>query len=108
MSKMNLTPRTRLLVAMVVFVGVVIALATLYSVVGPGLVGQSPHKWLLALFGPVLALPTHMSILLFLPLCVPLVALLCTGVLYPQTRIVVAIGFIATWLVTGWYLKDLF
>lgn len=108
MPKMSLTPRTRILAALATFFGVVIALAILYSLVGVNLVGQSPNKWMLALFGPVLALPTHMSIFLFLPLCVPLVALLCTGVLYPQTRTIVAIGFVATWLLMGWYLRILF
>jgi preprotein translocase subunit Sec61beta len=108
MSKMKLKPRTRILVTMAIFVGVVIALAILYSLVGASLGGQSPNKWMLALFGPVLALPTHMSIFLFLPLCVPLIVLLCTGALYPQARTIVAIGFIVTWLVMGWYLRILF
>jgi chromate transport protein ChrA len=108
MSKMKATPRMRVIFLLVAFTAVVISAAMLYNLVGRSLVEQPSHKWMLILFGPVLALPTHMSILLFLPLCVPLVALLCIGALYSQTRTAVAVGFLTTWLVMGWYLKGLF
>jgi hypothetical protein len=108
MSKINLSPRMRVFAAMVLLLLVIIGLVTLYGDVGLSLGGQSPNKWILTVFGPVLALFTHMSFLLFLPLSVPIVALLCIGVLYPQTRVATAIGFIATWLAIGWFMKDLF
>ena len=108
MPKINLTPRMRVFTAMVLLLLVVIGLVFIYGSFGLSLGGQSPNKWLLAAFGPVLALFTHMSILLFLPLCIPIVALICIGVFYPQTRVAAAIGFITTWFAIGWFMKDLF
>lgn len=109
MSTMKaLSPRARVVAVLLVFIAIVTALAILYGAVGVNLGEQSDGKWLLALFGPVLALFTHMSILLFVPLCVPLIALICVGALYPQSRPVVSIGFAATWFASGWYLHGLF
>lgn len=108
MPKINLSPRMRVFAAIVLLLLVVIGLVSLYGDVGLSLGGQSPNKWMLTFFGPVLALFTHMSYLLFIPLSIPAVALLCIGVLYPQTRVAVAIGLVVTWFVIGWFMKDLF
>lgn len=108
MSKIIMSNRGRVLVALALFVGLVIALTVLYGYVGVNMTGASPYKVLLALFGPVLSLFTHMSVFLFLPLCVPLIALSLIGAIYEQSRTAACVGFVITWLAIGWYLHDLF
>lgn len=108
MSTIKMKMRTRISLALGLFFGLVAILTFVYGSIGVGMGGDSPYKFLLTLFGPTLALFTHMSILLFLPLCVPLVALLIVGAIYMQTRVAALVGFVATWLAVGWYLHDLF
>jgi hypothetical protein len=108
MSKVITPTHRRVLLTLALFVGFVVILTTLYGYVGVNMTGASPYKWVLSLFGPVLALFTHMSIFLFLPLSVPLIALLVIGAIYVQTRIAVCIGFVIAWFAIGWYLHDLF
>jgi hypothetical protein len=106
MSKIVLTPRAQLLSGFAVFVAVVVLLTLLYGQIGTSL-GEHT-KWALILFGPVLALFTHMSFLLFIPLCVPLVALLWVGLVHQKARVTALIGFSCTWLALGWWLHSLF
>jgi hypothetical protein len=108
MSTLKISLRSRVLIALIAFFVAVTLLVFLYGLVGLQFGGQSQNKWVLALFGPVLALFTHVSYLLFIPLAIPVVVLLCIAVTYPQARTFAAVGLVGTWLAIGWYLRDLF
>lgn len=108
MPKVKMRTPTRLLISAMSFGVLVIACTYLYSAVGASLGSIGSNKALLALFGPVLALFTHMSIFLFSPLSLPLVALLAIGTVYEKTRVATALGFLSSWLAMGWYLRGLF
>lgn len=83
-------------------------LVAIHESMSGALLMASPMKPLLILWGPTLALATHMGIALFIPLSIPLVALIFLGVTYKNARLFAAIAFALTWLALGWYLYDLF
>jgi hypothetical protein len=83
-------------------------IALLYSEISAQIHQIDQARFLLALFGPVLALFTHMSILLFLPLSIPFVALILIGAVFMEARKVSVIAFSISWLSIGWYLAGLF
>lgn len=97
-----------LLALLVVFILGTAALTVLYGWVGVGMGGDSPHKPLLVLFGPVLALFTHMSFLLFVPICIPLVGVIVAAAMNQNFRGASAFAFVVIWLALGWWLYDLF
>ena len=108
MSTLIENSRRLMLALAAAFVCGIVALTFLYGWVGVGMGGDSPYKPLLTLFGPVLALFTHMSLLLFVPICIPLVAVLFAGALKPNLWGVNAVAFGAIWLALGWWLQELF
>lgn len=108
MSTLNMSSHKRVWVTLAVFVLIVLFFVFLYGEVGLSIGGQSPYKWALSVFGPVLALFTHLSFILFLPLAAPVVALICVAVVYPSVRMFAIIGVVGVWLSIGWFLHDLF
>lgn len=83
-------------------------LIAIYESVSGTLLTAAAIKPLLILWGPTLALATHMGVALFVPLSIPLVALIFLGATYKNTRPLTVIAFALTWLSLGWYLYDLF
>ena len=108
MSALIENPRKLMVVLASAFICGIVALTYLYGLVGVGMGGDSPYKPFLALFGPVLALFTHMSLLLFVPICIPLVGALIVGATKPNLRTVSFVAFAVIWLALGWWLKEFF
>jgi hypothetical protein len=60
------------------------------------------------LLGPSLALFTHMSIFLFIPLTAIVFGALLLWAFKPKLKWISLISFIILWLATGWSMYDLF
>lgn len=97
-----------ILTALVGMAALTVAMAATYSAFGTSIAALAPGNALLAVFGPVLALFTHMSVFLFFPLATPLAVLLILAVKIEQARAIALLGFAAAWLAMGWYLRSLF
>ena len=106
MSKIVERPHIRVLLAFVSYLFLTVIVAFIHSFAVDAI--PSNAKGLLALFGPVLALGTHMSVFLWIPLSIPLVALAVIGAIHAKTQWMTAGAFVISWLSMGWYLKDLF
>lgn len=65
-------------------------------------------KPIYSLLGPSLALFTHMSILLFVPLTAIIFGALFLWVFKPKLKWISLIFFVILWLATGWWMYDLF
>lgn len=61
-----------------------------------------------SLLGPSLALFTHMSILLFVPLTAIVFGASLLWVFNPKLQWISLIFFVVLWLATGWWMYDLF
>jgi hypothetical protein len=108
-SKITELPRNRALLAIAGYIALTVIVTLLSSAFLPSSSASSfGIKILFALCGPVLALGTHMSVFLWIPLSIPLVGLLVIGAIYTNTRWLTAAMFVISWLAIGWYLKDLF
>jgi hypothetical protein len=108
MSKITELPRNRAMLAIAAYIALTVIVTLLSSALLPSSASSFGIKILFALCGPVLALGTHMSVFLWIPLSIPLVGLLVIGAIYANTRWVTAATFVISWLAIGWYLKDLF
>ena len=65
-------------------------------------------KLFFLLLGPCLALFTHMSIFLFIPLTAIVLGGLMIWVFNPKLKWIAIAIFITLWSVTGWLMHDLF
>lgn len=108
MFKITAQPRNRVLLAIGGYIALTVLVTLLSSALLPSSANSLGVKFIFALCGPVLALGTHMSIFLWIPLSFPLVGLLVISALYEKARILAMIAFVVSWLAIGWYLKDLF
>jgi hypothetical protein len=107
-QKMSNTVSKRLIVIALVYT--LLVLASIYSFewlrhsVELGLISKPTYS----LLGPSLALFTHMSILLFIPLTAIVFGALLLWVFKPKLKWISLIFFIILWLATGWWMYDLF
>jgi hypothetical protein len=108
MSKITESPRNRALLAAAGYIVLTVVITLLSSAFLPSSASTLGLKILFALCGPVLALGTHMSIFLWIPLSIPLIALLVIGAIYEKTRLLTALAFVISWLAIGLYLQGLF
>jgi hypothetical protein len=108
MSKITNSPRNRALLAVAGYVVLTVVITLLSSAFLPSSASTPSLKILFALCGPVLALGTHMSIFLWMPLSIPLIALLVMSAVFERIRYLAIFVFLIAWLVIGLYLKDLF
>ena len=108
MSKIITSTSKKVIVAISLFILLVVMTLVISEFTFLKLLQSTDFKYLVFLFGPVLSLGTHMSVYLFIPQAIPLVMLLVVGMIYPNTRLIVGVGFVATWFAIGWFMKDLF
>jgi hypothetical protein len=108
MSKITESPRNRALLAVTAYIALTVVITLLSSAFLPSSASTLGLKILFSLCGPVLALGTHMSIFLWIPLSIPLIVLLVIGAIYEKTRLLATLTFVISWLAIGLYLKDLF
>jgi len=65
-------------------------------------------KYIYIIFGPALALFTHMSYILYFILSIFVFPLLLIAVIWDQIRLLFIFLFLLSWFGIGWYLYDLF
>lgn len=108
MSKITLSRKSLAIASFLAYFALVAMAAAAYGGISTKISDGVFPKATIIVFGPALALFTHMSVFLFAPLSVPLLAFCLISALYPQTRLAMAMAFAATWLSFGWFLHDLF
>lgn len=106
MSEVTRSTGIRALSAMGLYIVAAVAAATIFqSTRAPA--SSGPHLYYMV-YGPALALFTHMSYALFALQTLLLVPWVLWSLLRPRTRGMAIVGLAITWLGIGWHLHDLF
>lgn len=101
-------PRPRLLLAIGLYVGLVVAAGVAFSFVRQDIAEGSSARYIYALFGPALSLFTHMGYFLFALQSLLLLPWLLLGVIRVDARKLAISAFVVCWLGIGYYMHDLF
>jgi hypothetical protein len=96
----------RALIAVAIYVLVVAVAAVIFQSTRES-ASSGPHLYYV-IYGPALALFTHMSYVLFALQSLLLVPWLLWSLFRPRTRGIAVAGFCVTWLGIGWYMHELF
>lgn len=102
------SPRLRLLLAIGLYVGLVVAASVAFSFARQGVAEGSSARYLYALFGPALSLFTHMGYFLFAMQSLLLLPWLLLGTVRVDARKLSIAAFVVCWLGVGYYMHDLF
>jgi hypothetical protein len=108
MSKVMNSPLLRVALAFGIYIALVVIASVGFYWMRQGIAEDSPVRYAYALYGPALALFTHMGYFLFGMQSLLLIPWLLLGALWAQARNLSVIGFLLCWLGIGWYMYDLF
>lgn len=104
----TMTVRQRVAAALTVYAGLVTAACIVFPLVRQGTPVAPYISYLYALFGPALALFTHMGYFLFVLQSGLLLPWLLLGAIRVQRMRLSAAVFVIGWLAIGWYMHELF
>jgi hypothetical protein len=90
------------------YAGFVVMAGLAFSFMRQDVSATPPTRHLHALFGPALSLFTHMGYFLFALQSALLLPWLLLGAVRVQARKLSLMAFVVCWLMTGWYMHDLF
>lgn len=97
----------RFLVAILLYMTLAIVASFVFYWVIARPVRVWPPRYVYSVFGPALALHTHMSIFLFAQQSLVLMPWLLLGAASPRLMKVAGMGFTLCWLGIGWYMHRL-
>ena len=108
MSKVMNSPQLRVAFAFAMYAVLVLIAGVAFYWMRQGVAVDSTVRYVYVLFGPALALFTHMGYFLFGTQSLLLIPWLVLGALRSRVRNLSIIVFCLTWLGIGWYMHDLF
>lgn len=108
MSKIALSPASRVLVALGLYALLVVVSGFIFQWLRISNNSNPSARYFYSLGGSTLSLFTHMSYFLFALQSMLLIPWLLFGALYPRAIKLSVFAFFFTWLCIGWYMHDLF
>ena len=102
--------RRRIYIALAIYIALTVLSILGFNFVQQGIYAEpvTEGKYIYIIFGPALALFTHMSFVLFFILSILVFPLLFIAVVWSQFRLIFIILFLLSWFGIGWYMYDLF